>query len=190
VAKTLSPRQGGSEIRVPLESPATQKAPWTAGLRRGDLTLAEGRWDLYVERGEDGERRRLKATLVEQRGLLNAALPSAGPVTWWIPYPTKDGFLALRTVRRSAHAEVEAIRTGDGFLRLEGLLHGVELHEDAVLLGLSRTMGEPDIETPLTTATDRRFEATLTGVPAPIRTEETVWDLLAIGGARPAPAAQ
>jgi hypothetical protein len=59
-----------------------------------------------------------------------------------------------------------------------------------VLLGLSRTTGEPDVETPLATAADRRFEATLTGVPAPIRTEETVWDLLAIGGARPAPAAQ
>ncbi|MGX5184894.1 glycosyltransferase family 4 protein [Streptomyces avermitilis] len=173
----LRQRQGVSEQRVPLHRPDTAKAPWTAELRRDDLFLSEGRWDLYVERAEDGERRRLRATLVEQRGLLSATLPSAGSVTWWIPYRTKDGFLALRTFRRSSHAEVTALRAGDGFLRLEGLLHGAALGEDAALLGISRTAGVPDFEAALTATADRHFQAILTSMPGPAGTDETIWDL-------------
>ncbi|MGI3199974.1 glycosyltransferase [Streptomyces sp. GLT-R25] len=130
----LRHRHGDDETRVPLERPADPKSPWTANLSHRRVTLAEGRWDLHVERTEDGARRRLKAGLVEQRGLLTARpKPSTpgGAFAWWIPYATKDGYLALRTFRRPAHAEATALRTDTGSLTVEGTLHGAVLGEGA-----------------------------------------------------------
>ncbi|MEU1040184.1 glycosyltransferase family 4 protein [Streptomyces sp. NPDC005907] len=179
----LTRRHGDDEVRVPLQQPDAENGPWTAELHRGDLDLSEGRWDLYVERSAGrpaagvAERRRLKAALVEQRGLLAAAFPPDGAVTWWIPYTTKDGFLALRTFRRSSHAEVMTLRVEDDRVRLAGLLHGARLGEGAALLGVSRSEDAVGFETALPTVEGRRFEVALTSLPGPVGAEKSMWDL-------------
>ncbi|MGA5445495.1 glycosyltransferase [Streptomyces umbrinus] len=176
----LRHRHGDDETRVPLERPADPKSPWTANLSHHQVTLAEGRWDLHVERTEDGARRRLKAGLVEQRGLLTARpTPSTpgGAFAWWIPYATKDGYLALRTFRRPAHAEATALRTDTGSLTVEGTLHGAVLGEGAALLGVSRDGRPYDFETPATPMGERSFRAVITSLPRPTDADKPLWDL-------------
>jgi hypothetical protein len=192
LALVLRHRRGDDEVRVPLERPTDTKSPWTADLAHRHLTLAEGRWDLHVERAEDGARRRLRAGLVEQRGLLSAtpttpptptAPPTAevpevgGAVAWWIPYATKDGYLALRTFHRSAHAEATALRTDDGSLSVEGVLHGVALGEGAALLSVSRSGTAYDFETPAAAVGGRMFQARVLSLPCPAGADKSLWDL-------------
>ncbi|TRO64998.1 glycosyltransferase family 4 protein [Streptomyces sp. IB201691-2A2] len=173
----LRHRHGDDETRVPLERPDDPKSPWTANLSHHRLTLAEGRWDLYVERAEDGTRRRLKAGLVEQRGLLSARPVPGKAFAWWIPYATKDGYLALRTFHRPAHAEATALRTDDDSLSVEGTLHGAVLGEGALLLGVSRDGRPHDFETPATPTGERTFRARITTLPRPTDADKPLWDL-------------
>ncbi|MEU9956061.1 glycosyltransferase family 4 protein [Streptomyces sp. NPDC050982] len=176
----LRHRHGDDEARVPLDPPRDPKSPWTAHLTHPRLALAEGRWDLHVERAEDGTRRRLKAGLVEQRGLLTARPTPSAPgraFAWWIPYATKDGYLALRTFRRAAHAEATALRTDTGSLTVEGTLHGAVLGEGAVLLGVSRDGRPHDFETPATLTGERTFRADITSLPHPTDADKQLWDL-------------
>ena len=190
----LRRRHAGDEVRVPLrqDTPGDARNPWTATLDRDGTSLAEGRWDLHVERGEDGARRRLRAGPVEQRGLLTAEPPDRSPVAWWIPYPTKDGYLALRTFHRTAHAEVTALPVGDGSIAVEGVLHGAVLGEGATLVGVARGEDVPDFEAPSTPAVERRatgrpaFHARLTSLPDPVGPDKVIWDLFL----RPAPDAE
>ncbi|MCX4905870.1 glycosyltransferase family 4 protein [Streptomyces sp. NBC_00878] len=166
-----------NETRVPLERPNGTNSPWTADLSLRRLTLAEGRWDLYVERAEDGARRRLRAELVEQRGLLSAKPAPGSPFAWWIPYPTKAGHLALRTFHRPAHAEATALRTDEGSLSVEGTLLGAALGEGAALLGVSRDGRPYDFETPATLTGERTFRADITTLPRPTDTDKPLWDV-------------
>ncbi|TPQ20527.1 glycosyltransferase family 4 protein [Streptomyces sporangiiformans] len=179
LALVLRHRHGDDEIRVPLERPVAARSPWTADLTHDRLSLAEGRWDVHIARAEDGARRRLKATLVEQRGLLSASPAADQAFAWWIPYTTKDGFLALRTFRRPAHAEATALRTHEGSLAVEGLLHGAELGPGAALLGVSRSGRAHDFETTATTTTGARaFRARVTSLPpGPAEADKALWDL-------------
>ncbi|WP_215448579.1 glycosyltransferase family 4 protein [Streptomyces sp. ATCC 21386] len=200
----LRRRHAGDEVRVPLrqDTPDDPRSPWTATLRRDEPALAEGRWDLHVERGGDGARRRVRAGLVEQRGLLTAELPDRSPVAWSIPYATKDGYLALRTFHRTAHAEVTALPVDDGSLAVEGVLHGAVLGEGAALVGVARGEDVADFEVPAThterTGTERTgaertgaagrpgFRARLTSLPDPVGPDKVIWDLFL----RPAPDAE
>ncbi|MBI0295550.1 glycosyltransferase, partial [Streptomyces sp. PRKS01-29] len=113
-------------FRVPLLPPvgAAPSAPWTATLDRATLDLAEGRWDLHVVRPSDGVRRRVVCRFAEGRGLLGLEPLPGSPFTWWIPYPTVDGYLALRSWRRPVHAEARVIRLDAEGLAVEGTLHG------------------------------------------------------------------
>ncbi|WP_216590725.1 glycosyltransferase family 4 protein [Streptomyces brasiliscabiei] len=175
----------GDEVRVPLEraAPDQAKSPWTATLNRDALPLAEGRWDLHVERAGDGVRRRVRAGLVEQRGLLTARVPDGAPVAWWIPYTTKDGYLALRAFRRPAHAEVTALPVGDGSIAVEGVLHGAALGADATLVGVARGEDMAGLTAPVTATGGHGFHTQLTSLPDPVGPDKVIWDLFL----RPAP---
>ncbi|WP_158621313.1 hypothetical protein [Streptomyces triticirhizae] len=85
-----------------------------ASVHRAEHTLAEGRWDAFLATAERPKPQRLAARLVETAALV-VARPRATPrgATAWIPYPTKDGNLTLRTWQRPHHAEVTEIRTTD-----------------------------------------------------------------------------
>ncbi|MFJ2257719.1 glycosyltransferase family 4 protein [Streptomyces sp. NPDC087844] len=183
LALVLRQRHGDGEVRVPLERPSGAKSPWTAELTHRRLALGEGRWDLHVERSEDGASRRLRAGLVEQRGLLGAR-PGAGTCeagrafAWWIPYPTKDGYLALRTFSRAAHAEATALHTDDGSLSLRGMLYGAVLGRGAVLSGVSRSGTAHDFEAPATSDDGgETFQARLTSLSRPTDADKSLWDL-------------
>ncbi|MFI1331405.1 glycosyltransferase [Streptomyces sp. NPDC020845] len=123
--------QGTAPLTLPLRPPATDDAPWTALLDRRALTLAEGRWDLHVVRPGDGARRRVDCRFAEGRGLLDLEpLPDA-PFSWWIPYRTVGGHLALRTWRRRAHAEARTIHADAEAISVAGTLHGTAFPADA-----------------------------------------------------------
>ncbi|RLU90560.1 glycosyl transferase [Streptomyces griseocarneus] len=125
--------KGKEAVRVPLA------ADGTARLERAAHTLAEGRWDTYVEREGDKSRRRLTAALVEQKALLGLPLTvGAAGVAAWVPYETSDGFLAVRTWLRDRHAEAGEVRVGEDGLTVTVTAHGAELGDGAELVARLR----------------------------------------------------
>ncbi|MFF4525513.1 glycosyltransferase family 4 protein [Streptomyces bluensis] len=187
LALVLRRRHNDDELKIPLEPPSDTKDPRTVTLTRDRLSLPEGRWDLHIERSQDGIRRRLKAGLVEQRGLLSATPTAGEPVTWSIPYTTKDGYLALRTFHRAAHGEVTALPAGDGSLTVEAFVHGVVLGEGAALVGVSRGEGTEGFETPVAAVDGPLFRARLMSLPSPAGPDKALWDLFLrpVQGAEP-----
>lgn len=103
-------------IRIPI--PDVASAPdlqnLTITVDQDVLKLAEGRWDTYIARRGSNERIRLTCELAE-RARRVGQLPRVSDdlVVAWLPYTTSDGFLALRTWSRPAHAELIALHTDD-----------------------------------------------------------------------------
>ncbi|EFL36936.1 transferase [Streptomyces viridochromogenes DSM 40736] len=96
--------------------------------------LDEGRWDLYLLPEPGAERQRLRPGLRDLRALVDGHLRDRpSPVTVTIPYVTKDGFLALRAWRRTAHAEARTIDVTDRAITVTARLHGAALQEDATV---------------------------------------------------------
>ncbi|MFD6310151.1 transferase [Streptomyces nigra] len=97
--------------------------------------LPEGRWDLYLLTEPDGERVRARPGLRDLRVLVAGHLRDRpSPVAVRIPYVTKDGYLALRTWLREAHAEVAGIDVTDRSTTVRARLHGASLTEGACVL--------------------------------------------------------
>ncbi|MGK5628073.1 glycosyltransferase [Streptomyces sp. URMC 123] len=138
---TVTRRGSGEVIRVPLVPPAGGTGPHTAVLRRRELRLGEGRWDLHVVRAGDRGRRRVVCDLAEGKGLLSLEPLPGAPFTWWVPYPTTDGYLALRTWHRPAHAEARTLRMGGDGFTVEGTVYGATLAPDGapVVIAAPRT---------------------------------------------------
>ncbi|MFB7934007.1 transferase [Streptomyces sp. NPDC056039] len=97
-------------------------------------SLDEGRWDLYLLPEPGAEQQRLRPGLRDLRVLVDGHLRDRpSPVAVRIPYVTKDGFLALRTWLRTAHAEARTIDVTDRAVTVQARLHGARLHEDATV---------------------------------------------------------
>ncbi len=106
--------KGKEALRVELPKRREPGERVEVRVERSAHTLAEGRWDSYVERSGDKTRRRLAAELVEQKRLLNLPLTESGDgVGHWVPYETSDGFLAVRTWQRAVHAEATEVVVGE-----------------------------------------------------------------------------
>ncbi len=188
---TVTRRKEGKPIEVPLRPPAEAGAPWTAVLERAELRLGEGRWDFHVVRADDKARRRVVSHLAEGRGLLALEPLPGSPFTWCIPYPTVDGYLALRAWHRDTHAEARTVRTRSDAFTVEGTLHGTEFTEggEPVVVGTPRTEGAAEVTVDVEVLDATSFRAT---VPyerlraARTGTESTTWDL----SLRPAPDAE
>ncbi|MFI0821843.1 glycosyltransferase family 4 protein [Streptomyces sp. NPDC021098] len=163
LALTLTQRRGESApVRVPLRPPVAPGGPWTATLDRRAIDLAEGRWDVHVVRSSDGVRRRVLCRFAEGRGLIGLEPLPGSPFAWWIPYPTVDGYLALRTWRRPAHAEARVIRAEADGLVVEGTLHGARFAPDAAPSAIATPRGAALPFTAGVTALDAsRFRFTL-----------------------------
>ncbi|MFE6200400.1 transferase [Streptomyces sp. NPDC057838] len=94
--------------------------------------LAEGRWDLYLLPEPGADPQRLRPGLRDLRALVDGQLRDRpAPVAVRIPYVTKDGFLALRTWLRTAHAEARSLQVADGTITVAARLHGTDLDESA-----------------------------------------------------------
>ncbi|MGW2335308.1 transferase [Streptomyces sp. NPDC001685] len=94
--------------------------------------LPEGRWDLYLLTGPEGERVRLRPGLRDLRALVDGHVRDRpSPVAVRIPYVTKDGYLALRTWLREAHVEVAGVDVTDRSTTVRARLHGASLDAGA-----------------------------------------------------------
>ncbi|MER6157217.1 glycosyltransferase family 4 protein [Streptomyces sp. NPDC001868] len=174
---------GKRQIRVPLLPSAD--APDTvmrATLHPAEHTLAEGRWDCYVApRGTD-KRVRLTVRLVEQAALVGRAprVDQRG-VGAWIPYATVDGFLALRTWLRPAHAEIDAVEVGEGAVTVTATLHGDvgPVGEGAVVRVVSRADTAYDFSVAACVVGERgvRFSVPYRELLARRSVEHDLWDL-------------
>ncbi|MEU4659386.1 hypothetical protein AB0G32_36580 [Streptomyces sp. NPDC023723] len=130
----LRPKKGLPErIRHSLALEAAEDGHRTAVLPTG-TALAEGRWDVYLTDGPDGERRRLRPGLLDLRALVDGhTRDRSGPVAVRIPYATKDGYLAIRTWLRDAHAEAGPLTVAGGALTVAARLHGAEFGAGAAV---------------------------------------------------------
>ncbi|MDX2933159.1 glycosyltransferase [Streptomyces ipomoeae] len=170
------------EVRVPvLPTPDAPDTRAHATLRRAEHTLPEGRWDCYVAPRGTNKRVRLTVRLVEQAELVGRA-PAVDRrgVSAWIPYPTVDGFLALRTWLRPAYAEVDTVEVGAGTVTVTATLYAVApLGEDAVVRAVSRTDPAYDFSVPVRSEGERGARFTIPYAEAMARrsVEHDLWDL-------------
>lgn len=132
----LRPKQGRPEEK----SHTLDLEPWgDAGEFRAVLApaprLAEGRWDAYLLRDPDAARERLRPGLRDLRALVDGAeRDRTSPVAVRVPYATKDGFLAVRTWLRTAHAEAGPLDVTGTAMTVRARLHGAELSEGATVV--------------------------------------------------------
>ncbi|MEU6736484.1 glycosyltransferase [Streptomyces physcomitrii] len=171
------------EIRTPLRPPGAFE-PRQVGvtLKQGEHLLAEGRWDCYLAEHGTGRRVRLVSGLTEQARLLGRPpVLDAQGVSAWIPYTTEDGYLALRTWRRPAHAEVGRLRVGEDAARLTAhLLTLAEVPLDgARVRAASRAGAEHDFTVPVEPLGEDVFRCVLPYRAALARraVAHDVWDL-------------
>lgn len=151
----LRPKKGEPEQTMrALDLEATGEGHARAVLDQ-DAVLAEGRWDVFLLREE--ERTRLRPGPRDLRELVGGHLREwPSPLAVRIPYVTKDGYLALRTWLRPAHAEAGRVDVTERSLRVEGLLHGAVLRDGAEVQ-LRRRGAEDVVRKPLTGAGTRAF---------------------------------
>jgi hypothetical protein len=132
----LRPKKGQPEKTLHLlDLEPADGDHWSAVLEPGPA-LAEGRWDVYLLPEPGAERQRLRPGLRDLRSLVDGHLRDRpSPVAVRVPYVTKDGYFALRTWLRPAHAEAGRIvvtaRTRT--LTVSARLHGASLAEEAVV---------------------------------------------------------
>ncbi|MFI0912148.1 glycosyltransferase family 4 protein [Streptomyces abikoensis] len=160
---TVTRRKENKPAAVPLTPPSEADAPWTAVLKRTELRLGEGRWDLHVVRADDRARRRVVAHLPEGRRLLTLEPLPGSPFTWWIPYSTVDGYLALRAWHRDGHAEARALRPDGNSLTVEGALYGAEFASEGtpLLVGTPRGEAASEVTAEIELVDATTFRATL-----------------------------
>ncbi|MEV7736497.1 hypothetical protein AB0O75_31200 [Streptomyces sp. NPDC088921] len=146
-----------------------------------DPVLAEGRWDVYLLDGS--ERTRLRPGPRDLRVLVDGHLRDRhAPLAVRVPYVTKDGFLAVRTWLRPAHAEVDRVDVTGGALTVSARLHGASLPAGAeVRLRLRRGEGTVRTLEPLVADDGRSFSFTVADETLDIG----IWDMFV----RPTPEA-
>ncbi|MGP4044864.1 glycosyltransferase family 4 protein [Streptomyces sp. 2A115] len=179
------------EIRVPIPLVATAAnlGDIRVALSPAVHALAEGRWDCYVvTRGSD-TRFRLRSGLTERARLVGRFPLHTGDsdtegaeVSAWLPYATADGFLALRTWQRPAHAEVERVLVGECWATVTARLLGEGAgtpFDGACVVAVSREAEAHDFTAPIARLPDGRFEFTIPYLSALARrtVEHDLWDL-------------
>ena len=136
-------------VRVPLPPRDTATGGWLQmRLEHAQHRLSEARWDIYLERGVDRRRKRVRAELVETARLLSQPPPrdTDGRLTPWIPYATGDGYLAVRAWQRADHAEVTTIRTDPSGFFLRVHLYGRHDPANVALLAVPRDKDAPGFD--------------------------------------------
>ncbi|MBC9715305.1 hypothetical protein H9Y04_22395 [Streptomyces sp. TRM66268-LWL] len=150
-------KQAQDEVRLPL-------AELPGGRLRAELpvgtALREGRWDVYLVL-DDEEPVRVLPGMNDLRALLDReAHKVEGKLRVRIPYPAKEGHLAVRAWQRGPHAEAGELHIGEGRLTLQGRLLGAEFGEEADLLADLRGSAEPPVTVEVKVSGDE-FTATV-----------------------------
>jgi glycosyltransferase involved in cell wall biosynthesis len=176
-------------VRLPLTGGPTGS---TASFDADSPLLAEGRWDLFLE-DRDGRRGRLRAGLLDVRGLLGGCAETA-PFTRNVPYRTADGYLAVGVWRRERHAELGELWYGAGVVTVHGRLVGWSFDGAQPRLLLTRR-GEHPAELAVAGSTTRgddfAFDVPLAALAARRLARHEDWDVAVRGaGGEPAPLAR
>jgi glycosyltransferase involved in cell wall biosynthesis len=183
------------EVRAPLTPVDTgPHGSAAAVVDRTRQSLPEGRWDCYVvPRGRSKGRRRLRAELVEQAALLTLPpVVDERGVSAWVPYTTSDGFLAVRSWLRPAHAEVARVQLDDVSLTVTATLLGGPAParwEEARVVATPRGGAGAPLTAPVETLGDGRFRCRLplAGARARGGGEPEAYDLALLGAPDAAP---
>ncbi|MGV9451574.1 transferase [Streptomyces sp. NPDC003635] len=177
----LRPKKGMPEDEhrsLPLEAAAD--GGWRAVLD-AEPPLAEGRWDVYLLPEPGAARQRLRPGLRDLRALVDGHTRDwPAPVAVRVPYTTKDGYLAVRTWLRTAHAEVEGMEVTDRSMTVRARTHGAALSAGAVVrLRLRGADGAVRTREPRVEGDGRRFTFTVDfeELVAASGTGSRVWDL-------------
>ncbi|KUM87261.1 MULTISPECIES: hypothetical protein [Streptomyces] len=169
----LRPKKGQPEETLhvlDLDSVGEGRAQAVLG---AEPVLAEGRWDVYLLDGD--ERTRLRPGPRDLRALVDGHLRERrGPLAVRVPYVTKDGYLAVRTWLRPAHAEADRVDITGGTLKVAARLHGASPLDGAeVRLRLRRGEGTLRTVEPLVAEDGRSFSFTVDDATLDIG----IWDL-------------
>ncbi|MFD9069975.1 glycosyltransferase family 4 protein [Streptomyces lasiicapitis] len=182
------PAHRGITLPVPPPTPLAPRVVETIATldRTADHTLPEGRWDCYVVPRGTTDRHRLRAELVETAALLTLP-PTTTPqgMSAWIPYTTSDGYLALRTWLRPAHAEVDHILISETSATVTATLLGTTQlpPEGATVTATSRSTDPThDFTMPIRVLEPTKFQFTIPYAEALARRhttapDPTFWDL-------------
>ncbi|MFK4104970.1 hypothetical protein ACI2L1_33835 [Streptomyces sp. NPDC019531] len=126
----LRPKKGQSEETLHVLDLNAADQGRARAVLGAEPELAEGRWDVYLLQG--AERTRLRPGPRDLRALVGGHLRErSAPLAVRVPYVTKDGYLAVRTWLRSAHAEVDRVDVMDRALTVTARLHGTSLLDGA-----------------------------------------------------------
>ncbi|MFJ6655835.1 hypothetical protein ACIQNG_05640 [Streptomyces sp. NPDC091377] len=161
----LRPPKGRPEqtrLVFDLEPAAATPGHWQTTVA-ADPALEEGRWDAYLlTTADDDARQRLLPGVRDLRTLVAGRTPgtSPSPLAVRIPYATLDGYLALRTWLRPAHAEADRVQVTDTAMTVQGRLYGAELDAGAVALLRRRGKDGTVRETELTAQDTHTFSFT------------------------------
>ncbi|MGW7411918.1 transferase [Streptomyces sp. NPDC054863] len=121
----------GGEVRLPLTPVAHGRL---RAVLPSTVDLPEGRWEAHVYGG--GSDLTVRPGLRDLRALVDRTPdPRTEAVAVRIPYATSDGRLAVRSWRRSPHAEAgDIVFAPDGAtMTVEGRLYGVEADGDTAV---------------------------------------------------------
>ncbi|MET8077731.1 hypothetical protein [Streptomyces sp. NPDC005303] len=177
----LRPKKGEPEETLHVLDLDTVGEGRTQAVLGPDPVLVEGRWDVYLLDGS--ERTRLRPGPRDLRALVDGDLRERrGPLAVRVPYATKDGYLAVRTWLRPAHAEADRVDVTGPALRVAARLHGASLLDGAeVRLRLRRGEGAVRTLEPLIEEDGQGFSFTVDDATLDIG----IWDMYV----RPAPEA-
>lgn len=170
-------------VRLPFAMARDERGTcWPRAVVRTDpAPLADGAWDLFVERPEDGARRRITAGICDQRRAMSGPTrhPVAGVISHQVPHVTEDGTLAVRSWVRTAHAEAGDVVVADGTITVCGRLFGAWFSAEPVLVMQRRGDGSALRELLGNRLDHDSFTFTLPcSLPAADRlTDHDVWDL-------------
>ncbi|MFD9354075.1 glycosyltransferase family 4 protein [Streptomyces sp. NPDC060031] len=154
-------------LRTQRASLDTGGTRYTANVTPEALTgLGDGRWQVMMESGK-GEYVHVKAGIRDTRALIGVrtrllADPSPGPVQWNLPYAQPNGKLMLRTVVRTAHAEVSTVQIADNRVMLSAVLLGeLDLVPGALLILTRRGHYASELSVPAHVFGGRFFQAAI-----------------------------
>ncbi|MFE3032781.1 hypothetical protein ACFXKY_14185 [Streptomyces canus] len=169
----LRPKKGQPEQTLhvlDLDSDGEGRAQAVLG---ADPVLAEGRWDVYLLDGS--ERTRLRPGPRDLRALVDGHLRErSGTLAVRVPYATEDGYLAVRTWLRPAHAEAGRVDITGGTLTVAARLYGASLLDGAeVRLRPRKGEGTERTVEPLVAEDGRSFSFTVDDATL----DTGIWDM-------------
>ncbi|WP_414170596.1 glycosyltransferase family 4 protein [Streptoverticillium reticulum] len=174
-------------VSLPLQPAAqdTGEAFFTACIRREDLPLSEGLWELYVESADGQARRRLRTGICDNRTLLDLPVqPSLAQadqpaLVSLIPHSGPDDTIDVRVWVRARHAEVINVEVLDQETLVTVELRGTEPQGALSVIAQSRRNSMLDFPLPVREQDGRRLRF---AIPYPEfgrrhHTAHSIWDL-------------